>query len=418
MADNKPYSHLDIKRYLQQQMSPGEMHAFEKAMMDDPFLSDAFDGFKKGDWRQTEQHLSDIESEIKQGKTNTKVIPISTKKTGWWRVAAIMLVIVTSGIVTYSIFKQPKINSSSTPTLAVNKPSVPAVINDSIKADERPFAKAESVEKSKWKKDAEVTPPMLEHDKDLPLASLEVNKPTDETSNLPAPHPNMRSQMPASPAATDDVSASSIQRDMVNAPEAKEFKGKVTTAAGAPLAGASVKMAGKDIATQSDNNGNFTLKSADSVAKVDVNSVGYATANAQLRKGEPENKIMLRQSSQALNEVVVKGYKTKRKNEVSASVSSIAGNTLKAVAQPSIGMVAYMQYVSKQTDSILLADGRKAANIHVSLKFSFDKKCKPSHLEASGTQDKYYLKKAIYIIKNGPIWIKNKENKGSITIDF
>jgi hypothetical protein len=35
------YSADDIRRYWNNQMSPAEMHALEKAAMDDPFLADA-----------------------------------------------------------------------------------------------------------------------------------------------------------------------------------------------------------------------------------------------------------------------------------------------------------------------------------------------------------------------------------------
>lgn len=36
---------LQIRHYLDGRMSPGEMHDFEKRVLDDPFLADALDGY-------------------------------------------------------------------------------------------------------------------------------------------------------------------------------------------------------------------------------------------------------------------------------------------------------------------------------------------------------------------------------------
>ena len=47
MAETQPYGHLEIQRYLQHSMSPQEMHEFEKALMNDPFLADALEGFRQ-----------------------------------------------------------------------------------------------------------------------------------------------------------------------------------------------------------------------------------------------------------------------------------------------------------------------------------------------------------------------------------
>jgi hypothetical protein len=41
----KLYGVEEIRRYAEGKMSPEEMHAIEKAALDDPFLADAIDGF-------------------------------------------------------------------------------------------------------------------------------------------------------------------------------------------------------------------------------------------------------------------------------------------------------------------------------------------------------------------------------------
>jgi hypothetical protein len=65
------YSAHDIERYLNRQMNAAEMHAFEKAMMDDPFLADAVDGYRSMPAAQS------IQSDLAELK----------KKTAKWSVA-------------------------------------------------------------------------------------------------------------------------------------------------------------------------------------------------------------------------------------------------------------------------------------------------------------------------------------------
>ncbi|MEJ7681369.1 MAG: hypothetical protein WKG06_26665 [Segetibacter sp.] len=55
---------VHIQRYLQHKMTPQEMHDFEKALMNDPFLAEALEGFSSSDVAVAEKHLSEIESEL------------------------------------------------------------------------------------------------------------------------------------------------------------------------------------------------------------------------------------------------------------------------------------------------------------------------------------------------------------------
>ena len=424
MADNKPYNHAEIRRYLQQQMPPEEMHAFEKALMDDPMLSDAVDGFAVTDWQQTEEHLIDIENEIKREKREAEIIPFSTKKTSWWRIAAIFLVIFTGGVLSYSLLRQPASTKGQGTQLTINEVPKPTIEKDSIRVNEKPLSNAvrEPIEKNTLGNSTEESPPVVAKDKEIPIASMNVDDSKGEVYNVPSPHPNLQKQTSSATqnAIAGDVSVNSERVDVAKGivRQSNEFKGKVVTATGEPLAGASVKIADKNIATASDNYGNFTLKSADTVVKVDVNSVGYAAANTRLNKNEADNNIVLKENSQNLSEVVVSTYGARRKKELSYSTAKVSPNDLKTDAQPTNGMTAYMQYVKKQADSTLLADGKKPANINVSVEFSINKKGQPTKLKASGADEKYYRKKAIYIVENGPLWLVSEGVKGRVVVNF
>lgn len=103
MAINPSYNHSEIQRYLLKQMSPSEMHAFEKEMMNDPFLADALEGFQQSDANISTKHLAKIEQQISPKKDEAKVVALSASAK-WLRVAAIFLVLIGAGVVTFKIF--------------------------------------------------------------------------------------------------------------------------------------------------------------------------------------------------------------------------------------------------------------------------------------------------------------------------
>src|SRR4051812_20998667 len=98
------YSFEDIKRYRQGLMSNEEMHAFEKASMEDPFLADALEGYMDADESVASQHLSNISEKISgKQKTNEQavIVPMQRKSFAMWRVAAMLIVIAGAGLITY-----------------------------------------------------------------------------------------------------------------------------------------------------------------------------------------------------------------------------------------------------------------------------------------------------------------------------
>lgn len=424
MAENIPYSHHDIKRYLQQQMSPGEMHAFEKALMDDPFLSEALEGYRNADWQLSEQHLAAIESDILKEKNEGKVIPFIATKTSWWQVAAIVLVMATGGILTYSVLHKPTSRSEQSNAVVANKMELSSTKNDSIKADEKPLANADIQPQPEVYENKAIAPPMVMNRQDVPMASLNKDEAkaatTDMESSVASPAPAAAMANDRQPKPNYATAARKEMRDVAaQAKQPNEFKGQVTTTTGEVLAGASVKIADKNIATATDENGKFILKSNDSTVKVDVNTVGYATAKVALNKNDADKKITLQPGSSTLNEVVVTGYGMKRNKAVSASAAKVLRQAVNAVAEPVTGWNNYKQYLQKQVDSTLLADGKSHSNIAVEVEFSVNKKGEPVKLKALTNADKYYKTKAIYIVSHGPLWKPNNQpDKAKVQLLF
>ena len=108
-----------------------------------------------------------------------------------------------------------------------------------------------------------------------------------------------------------------------------------------PLIGASVVVKGnKQEGTVTDAEGNFTLPTKENAPlKLKIEYVGYRPINIEVYDSEEPIDIQLRENSRLINEVVVIGYGTQRRENVASSVSSINGNSFKDVPVTSLDQV-------------------------------------------------------------------------------
>jgi hypothetical protein len=90
------YSFQDIERYLQGKLSPAEMHALEKAALQDPFLADAIEGYEAAELSTVENDLTEIKGRLQVEDEGTKVVPIRFIKP-WWKIAAMIILIAGAG---------------------------------------------------------------------------------------------------------------------------------------------------------------------------------------------------------------------------------------------------------------------------------------------------------------------------------
>ncbi|HRO71579.1 MAG TPA: hypothetical protein PK951_14410, partial [Chitinophagaceae bacterium] len=97
------YSAADIERYHKGLMSPGDMHALEKAALEDPFLADALEGF--GNTNSASADMSDLVDRLNQRtkEEQAKLIPLTRPRTSftWWKVAAMVILIAGAGMLVY-----------------------------------------------------------------------------------------------------------------------------------------------------------------------------------------------------------------------------------------------------------------------------------------------------------------------------
>lgn len=104
-----------------------------------------------------------------------------------------------------------------------------------------------------------------------------------------------------------------------------EVSGTVVDPNGETIIGASIMEKGTSNGTVTDFDGNFKLTTA-SGAKIVVSYIGFMT---QELNAEPTMKIVLKEDAQSLQEVVVTGYTTQRKADLTGSVAVVQTKDLK-----------------------------------------------------------------------------------------
>ena len=98
-------------------------------------------------------------------------------------------------------------------------------------------------------------------------------------------------------------------------------QGTVNDESGEPIIGASVKVQGTNDGAITDLNGNFSVK-ASSNATLTISFVGHLTQNVKVA-GKTNITVVLKEDTQMLEDVVVVGYGTMKKSDVSGSVATI-----------------------------------------------------------------------------------------------
>ncbi|WP_255157609.1 TonB-dependent receptor [Ferruginibacter sp. HRS2-29] len=129
-------------------------------------------------------------------------------------------------------------------------------------------------------------------------------------------------------------------------------KGRVTDDKGAPVVGASVTVKGTADGTSTDGAGDYTISAARGATLV-VSSVNFESIEVKVRSAV-EN-VTLTSSDKALGEVVVIGYGSQKKKDVTGSTVTVKGETLNEIKAPNIynqlqGRVAGVDIVSNSSN--------------------------------------------------------------------
>lgn len=125
---------------------------------------------------------------------------------------------------------------------------------------------------------------------------------------------------PASTVAKGSNSASQQERTVMV--KVKDING--------PIAGAGVMVKGTTIGNVTDIDGQTELRSVPENAVLQVSFLGYFTSEVTLSNGQTSIEVTLREDTETLDDVVVVGYGTQRRSEVTGSITSIKGDDVSA----------------------------------------------------------------------------------------
>jgi len=105
-----------------------------------------------------------------------------------------------------------------------------------------------------------------------------------------------------------------------------DITGTVSDVRNAPLAGATVTIKGTKLSTVTDQNGKFSLRGVADGAVIQISFSGYLTEEVQAAAGAL--KVTLREQINQLTDVVVVGYGTQRKKDLTGAVVQVKATQL------------------------------------------------------------------------------------------
>ena len=106
-----------------------------------------------------------------------------------------------------------------------------------------------------------------------------------------------------------------------------QISGKVADATGTPLPGANVLESGTTNGVQTDFDGNFDLTVEEPDAIISISYIGFSTQEVAL-SGQTFISVTLEESAAGLDEVVVVGYGTQRRANLTGAVSAVSAETI------------------------------------------------------------------------------------------
>ncbi|TWI85220.1 carboxypeptidase-like protein [Lacibacter cauensis] len=411
------HSAHDIERYLNRQMNAAEMHAFEKAMMDDPFLADAVDGYRTVVPQQTIQHdLAELQQRINNKKENGKLITGFFKP--WMQLAAVAIILLATAVTLYRVLNKPEVTDTAVVVPKQTEPAAP-VTKKPTKVDSSTIAVADVPvpfvnTPVRPKQEKQATVPSVSPAETFAIAET---KPVVKDSNSNDVAMNTTAAAPPSVAAAaneiqqNNNKAARMQMKAKSVPvKLNRFAGVVVDENNQPLPFANIVEVKSGVGTYADAKGNFVMVAGDSVLSIETRSVGYSTANVQIRSSN-QQKIVLR------DEAVSYGYLSKEQlfERNKQRNSRMKEELIEMESEPLDGWDNYSTYVLNNTrnsrftdEKVRLQDKSSVKEVEVSFDVLPDGNIANFKVERSNCAT--CNSEAIRVLKEGPKW-KSKSGK-------
>ena len=113
--------------------------------------------------------------------------------------------------------------------------------------------------------------------------------------------------------------------------QGRKFTGTIVDQSGEPITGATVKVKGSAMGAVTDIDGKFALEAPEG-SMLEISYVGFTTQEIPA-SGRGDIHVTLKEDNQVLNEVVVVGYGTVKRSDLTGSVSSLDASSLTSASQ-------------------------------------------------------------------------------------
>ncbi len=410
---NKTYNVSDFARYHAGSMPANEMHALEKAALEDPFLADALEGYAYVE--SPENDIAELKQRLADRPGKKKIFLISAVvQNKWWSIAALFIIILGVGYFFYRTndnnateYSLAKNDTQKSPA-KVEAPSTllkdSSTINNDVAFESRQESKVSRNDKATLPK----TNAIIEHEK---IDKEPVSETAEAATSL---------RMAENNYAQDSFNQS---KSINKKDTSKQYvlKGRVTDESGAPIPYVSIEDKNQHKIITTDASGHFSLTSPDSTTNVVASGVGLESAAATLQK-DKQPVITMNKNEASLSEVVGTAYSKKNKKTSLSPAKNLqekaAGVQItKSALQPFPVNEKFKQYLQENLLPVYDADKELLAG-EVVLSFSINKKGRPQHIKVLNSSCKGCEEQAIRLLENGPEWNENKNVTGTVEIKF
>jgi CarboxypepD_reg-like domain len=292
----KDWNSADIRRYLSGEMPAVERHAFEQAMLDDPFLADAVDGLRQRSATEQSADVADLEQRL-ANRVDEKIRPIGKASSSrWWMAAAAALFLLGGSI--FWLLQRWDRGISELAKMEENHPTIgpaPDTAKREVQTDSTEqvlvVPKAEPAKRPQGLSDPkhelqpreELLPPTTHNPQpiiDNPSAQAD-RKTAEVAVQAPAPTPAEKS----APLLADQGRKARAVDGFLTLPSkwvTTLFKGQVLDGQGKPVPFANIKLIDGGPETYADAQGNFRIMHGDTAVDLRIHAVGFQDRNATL----------------------------------------------------------------------------------------------------------------------------------------
>jgi TonB family protein len=450
---NINYTARDIEQYLAGNLSQQQMHAMEKAALDDPFLAEAMEGYEAVKDKEWNNHLVALREELSSKGAVAKVIPLHKSKNNWWKAAAAVLIIGTGAALPFILSRDKKEDNGKqqiAQNIPVHKDSIiqieipsPASVTQSLnpsasatKEDKKTIpGTVAQVDKINGKTGQDIilepgapvfkpaAPPASgatsADDKVIAAAPAANSTPASENADV-AKDENAEKNKAAAKQAEANVLASQRSQGAFTKKEAvlnNFFTAQVVATDNTPLPFTNISIKRENFGTYADAKGMVRLVSTDSILNIEVKSVGYQPKIFALRNNQAQTKIVLQEEEVALKDRKVIGNVAKAGNQLSRRARLLKDSAVNV--EPADGWDNYDTYVANNLDipEAALKDDR-----HGEVEITFDVKSNGtiSNIRVNKSLGAEYDEAAKRLIQEGPQWKvkKGKKTSASVKVQF